>query len=47
MPKKTLGTALLPPTYFFGLIINIFFVGLVHETLKFQIQCFYYYWIYF
>ena len=34
MPKKALGTALLPPTYFFGLKINMFFVSLVNETLS-------------
>ena len=32
--KKALGTALLPPTYFFGLKINMFFVRLVNETLS-------------
>ena len=40
MSKRTLVTALLPPTYFFCLIVNIFFGSLVNETfsdLKFNV----------
>ena len=32
---------------FFCLIINIFWKFSILNTLKFEIQCFYYYWIYF